>query len=93
MTTKPAAQVSKFAEDSLEKIAYKIAEQFKTREFNDNNRLGYHIWRYLTGTIPTVDEAVRVSGVRLTEGETLENVTEKVALQIEERGFEVKRES
>ncbi len=93
MTTKAAAQVNKFPEDSSEKIAYKIAEQVKTRESNDNNRLGYHIWRYLTGTIPTIDEAVRVSGVRLTEGETLENVIEKIAQQIRERGFEVKREN
>ncbi|MCL4509950.1 MAG: hypothetical protein M1470_02620 [Bacteroidetes bacterium] len=92
MTTKAAAQVNKFPEDSSEKIAYKIAEQVKTRESNDNNRLGYHIWRYLTGTIPTIDEAIRVSGVRLAEGETLENITEQVAKQLKERGFEVKRE-
>ena len=92
MTTKAAAQVNKFPEDSSEKIAYKIAEQVKTRESNDNNRLGYHIWRYLTGTIPTIDEAIRVSGVRLAEGETLENFTEQVAKQLKERGFEVKRE-
>lgn len=93
MTTKAAAQVNKFPEDSSEKIAYKIAEQVKTRESNDNNRLGYHIWRYLTGTIPTIDEAIRVSGVRLAEGETLENITEEVARQLKEGGFEVKRES
>ncbi|MFZ1080849.1 MAG: hypothetical protein WAO19_02865 [Candidatus Kryptoniota bacterium] len=92
MTTKAPAQVNKFADDSLEAIAYKIAEQFSTREFNDNNRLGYHIYRYLMGTIPTIDEAVRVSGVRLAKGETIDSVTEKVALQIKELGKEVKRE-
>jgi len=91
MTTKAPAQVNKFADDSLEAVAYKIAEQFSTREFNDNNRLGYHIYRYLMGTIPTIDEAVRVSGVRLTNGETIESVTEKVAQQLKELGKEVKR--
>lgn len=91
MTSKAPAPVNKFAEDSLEAIAYKIAAQFSTREFNDNNRLGYHIYRYLMGTIPTIDEAVRVSGVRLTNGETIESVTEKVVQQLRELGEEVKR--
>jgi len=98
MTSKAPVQVNKFAEDSLETIAYRIAEEFSTREFNDNNRLGYHIYRYLEGTIPTIDEAVRVSGVRLTNGETMERVIEKVSERIREAGVrpregkEVKRE-
>jgi len=92
MGSKAAALVNKAPDDSLEAIAYKIAEQFSTREFNDNNRLGYHIYRYLMGTIPTIDEAVRVSGVRLTNGETIVSVTEKVAQQLKELGKEVKRE-
>ena len=92
MTSKSPAQVNKFADDSLEKIAYKIAEQIKTREFNDNNRLGYHIWRHITGTIPTVDEAVRVSGVRLTGGETLKGVADKIAEKLKENSIEAKRE-
>ncbi len=92
MTSKAPAQVNKFADDSLEATAYKIAAQFSTREFNDNNRLGYHIYRYLMGTIPTIDEAVRVSGVRLTNGETVESVTEKVAQRLRELGKEVRRD-
>ena len=91
MTSKAAAQVNKVSNDSLEAISYKIAEQFSTREFNDNNRLGYHIYRYLMGTIPTIDEAVRVSGVRLTNGETIESVTEKIAQELKGLGKEVKR--
>ncbi len=91
MTSKAPAQVNKAADDSLEGIAYKIAGQFSTREFNDNNRLGYHIYRYLMGTIPTIDEAVRVSGVRLTGGETIGGVTEKIAQLLKEAGKEVKR--
>ncbi|HUI29163.1 MAG TPA: hypothetical protein VLX91_03020 [Candidatus Acidoferrales bacterium] len=91
MTSKAPAQVNKFADDSLEAVAYKIAEQFSTREFNDNNRLGYHIYRYLMGTIPTIDEAVRVSGVRLTNGETIESVATKVAQQLREMGKEIRR--
>jgi hypothetical protein len=92
MTTKAPAPVNKFPDDSLEAIAYKIARQIPTREFNDNNRLGYHIYRYLTGTISTIDEAVRLSGVRLTNEETIEDVIEKVARQLEELGKEAKRE-
>lgn len=92
MTSKAPAQVNKFANDSSEKVAYKIAERIKTREFNDNNRLGYHIYRYITGTIPTLDEAVRVSGVRLADGETLEGVTDMIAEGLKEHGIEVKRE-
>jgi len=91
MSTKQPAQVNKFDQNSTEAIAYSIAGQFKTREFNDNNRLGYHIWRYMTGTIPTIDEAIRVSGVRLTEGETLNGVIEKVEKDLKEKGFDVKR--
>jgi len=86
MTSKAPAQVNKFADDSLETIAYKIAEEFSTREFNDNSRLGYHIYRYLEGTIPTIDEAVRVSGVRLTNGETMDRVIEKVSERLKEAG-------
>ncbi len=91
MTTKAPAQVNKFPENSLESIAYKIAGEFKMREPNDNSRLGYHIWRYLDGTIPTLDEAVRVSCIRLVEGETIEDVTEEVARLLKERDLEVRR--
>ncbi|HEY9166934.1 MAG TPA: hypothetical protein VIS48_12325 [Candidatus Kryptonia bacterium] len=91
MTTKAPAQVEKFGEESSESIAYKIAGTARTREPNDNNRLGYHIWRYLQGTIPSIDEAVRVSGLRLIEGETEEHVTEKVVEGLNERGLEVRR--
>ena len=92
MTTKAPAQVNKFPESSLESIAYKIAGEFKTREPNDNSRLGYHIWRYVNGTIPTLDEAIRVSGVRLADEETIENIVEQVARLLAERGLEVRRE-
>ena len=86
MTSKAPAPVNKFADDSLEAIAYKIAGEFSTRELNDNNRLGYHIYRYLVGTIPTIDETVRVSGVRLTDGETIEGVILKVEERLRELG-------
>ena len=86
MTSKAPAQVNKFADDSAEAIAYKIAGEFSTREFNDSNRLGYHIYRYLKGTIPTIDEAVRVSGVRLTNGQTLDDVSKRISERLRELG-------
>ena len=45
------------------------------------------------GTIPTIDEAVRVSGVRLTGNETIEGVADKIAQRLREMGKEVKRDS
>lgn len=88
MASKSPAQVNKFPDDSTEAIAYKIAGEFSTRESNDNNRLGYHIYRYLKGTIPTLEEAVRVSGVRLTKGETLDHVIEQIAQRLKDSGTE-----
>ena len=91
MTTKAPAQVEKFAGDALESISYKVVDDVRTREPNDRFRLGYHVWRYLTGTIPSVEEAVRVSGVRLADGETIERVTDLVEKRLGELGLSPKK--
>lgn len=66
MSTKPASKVQEFPADSLEKIAYASVSTIPTVEPNDRNRLGYHVWRWLTRKEGTIEQAVLESGSRLT---------------------------
>ncbi len=66
MSTKPASKVQEFPAESLEKIAYTSVSTIPTVEPNDRNRLGYHIWRWLTRREGTIEQAVLESGSRLT---------------------------
>src|SRR4051812_46052458 len=43
----------------LATLAYASVKNVPTVEPNDRNRLGYHLWLYLRGEIPTVAEAVK----------------------------------
>ena len=65
MTTKPPSASQEFPADSLEKIAYASVASIPTEEPNDRNRLGYHIWRWLTSRQGTLEEAVSESGSRM----------------------------
>ncbi len=65
MTTKAPSAVSPFASDTLEKIAYTSVAEVATTEPNDRNRLGYHVWRWLTEKKGTLAQAVAESGARL----------------------------
>ena len=65
MTTKPPSASQEFPPDSLEKIAYSSVATIPTEEPNDRNRLGYHIWRWLTSRQGTLEEAVSESGSRM----------------------------
>jgi hypothetical protein len=66
MATKPAASVKKYPEDSIETKAYQSVADIPTREPNDRNRLGYHVYRWLTqnGTTP-LEELIFESRARL----------------------------
>ena len=66
MTTKAPPAVEAAAEGTLEKIAYASVSGVTTVEPNDQKRLGYHIWRWLTEKQGTIAEAVAESGARLT---------------------------
>jgi hypothetical protein len=66
MTTKAPSSVQEFSSDSLEKKAYDSVSAIATKEPNDRNRLGYHIWRFLTMRNGTLENAVAESGARLT---------------------------
>ena len=49
-------------------------------EPNDRNRLGYHVWLYATGKLPTLVEAVHDARAKLliTEEEALSILTKRL---------------
>ena len=65
MSTKPPPQVAPFPAESLEKIAYTSVSTIPTVEPNDGNRLGYHVWRWLSQRQGTLEQAIKESGSRL----------------------------
>lgn len=65
MTTKPPSAVQEFQADSLEKKAYASVSTIPAEEPNDLNRLGYHVWRWLTTHQGTLEEAIGESGSRI----------------------------
>ena len=81
MTTKPPSIVQEFSPDTLEKIAYDSVSSIPTEEPNDRNRLGYHVWRWLTTRKGTLEEAVAESGSRLhvQRQEALKTIREVLA--------------
>jgi len=77
MATKKPPEIKPHPDDSIEAIAYKSVEQIPTREPNDLNRLGFHVWRWLTDSAnTTLDEQITVSGTRLliSKGEAKERI-------------------
>jgi hypothetical protein len=45
-------------DNELAKIAYASVREIATVEVNDRNRLGYHVWLYLRGEVPTLRGAI-----------------------------------
>lgn len=80
MTTVPPAKVSQAGAMSLEKIAYKSVESIPTREPNDQYRLGFNVWRYLSEKKGTLAEAVRTAGARvlIPEADVIRIITEEL---------------
>lgn len=50
--------------DDLAKIAYVSVEGIEFIEMNDGNRLGYHVYLFLTGEVPTLADAIREAQAR-----------------------------
>lgn len=44
--------------DDLARIAYVSVEGIEFLEMNDGNRLGYHIYLFLTGQLPSIADAI-----------------------------------
>ncbi len=85
MTTKAPASVAEFPADSLEKVAYSAVEGIPAEEPNDLNRLGYHIWLYLTGRVESLEMAVKMarSRLKISEEEAINIIRER----LKERGI------
>ena len=75
MTTKPPSPSQESPADSLERIAYSSVAAIPTEEPNDRNRLGYHVWRWLTSREGTLEDAISESGSRI-------QISHKEALKI-----------
>lgn len=80
MTTRQPSPVQVFSDDTLEQIAYSSVTTVPVREPNDQARLGYHLWQFLTGKIPSLEEAIHSAHSRLliSESETGELITQKL---------------
>lgn len=66
MSTKPPSPIREFPVESLEKHAYASVSNIPTQESNDRNRLGYHVWRWLSSRQGTLEDAVNESGARIS---------------------------
>jgi hypothetical protein len=69
MTTVAPSTVRMFDPASLEKIAYESVRTVPTKEANDQNRLGYHVWNFLKEGKGSVLTAVRQSQARILVSE------------------------
>ena len=56
MTTKAPSAVESASPDTLESIAYASVAGITTVEPNDRQRLGYHIWRWLSSREGTLSQ-------------------------------------
>lgn len=83
MSTKPPAKVQEAAASSNEKIAYLSVSEIPTEEPNDQNRLGYHVWRWLNSRQGTLEEAVVESGARIKipKAEAAKRIADSLAKQ------------
>jgi len=73
MSTTAPSTVKPFDDSTLEKIAYNSVKSIPTREHNDQYRLGYNIWQWLSAKQGTLEQAVKNSGSRIliSEQETI----------------------
>lgn len=58
--------ISKPEDNALAEKAYASVRAVPTVEPNDRNRLGFHVWLYLRGELPTLEEAVNVARSRFS---------------------------
>ena len=85
MTTKPPSSIVEFPTESLEKFAYSIAAEISTQEPNDNNRLGYCLWGWLSERRGSLLQAIHAAGARtkLTD----EEIHSIISKRLEEKGI------
>ena len=85
MTTKPPSSIVEFSAESLEKTAYSIAAEIPAQEPNDNNRLGYCLWGWLSERRGSLLQVIHAAGARtkLTDEEILSIISKR----LEEKGI------
>jgi hypothetical protein len=64
-----ATAIKQYPQDSIEHKAYACIEDIAFTEFNDKNRLGYHVFLFLTKEITTLKEAIHVAQARMAISE------------------------
>lgn len=69
--------IKQWPDDSLERRAYRAVEDIPVVEVNDRNRLGYHVFLFLKGDLPSVEEAIHVAQARMLvdSAEALRRIT------------------
>jgi hypothetical protein len=84
MTTLPPSKVNEFPEDSLEKKVYKIADSLEDYIpiMNDRNRLGYNLYKFMTGEGDSPEVIVRNAKLTI-ENITYEELAKKINQEIE----------
>lgn len=85
MTTLPPPGVNKAPEDSLESKVYAIVEKYSEYIpiMNERYRLGYTLFKYMTGEGDP--PAVSVKGSKLTlKGITADDLAQKINVDLEE---------
>jgi len=88
MTTVPPAKVKEFSPSTLEKIAYTSVSTIPTREPNDQNRLGFCVWHFLSERQGTLAQAIHTSGARLLIPES--DVLQIVGESLKQAGISLK---
>ncbi len=80
MATVAPSTIKEFDESTLEKIAYNSVKSIPTREQNDQYRLGYHLWQWLSAKEGTLEQAVKNSGSRIliSEQETISIIKQEL---------------
>jgi hypothetical protein len=87
MTTKPPASIIEFSAESLEKLAYSVAFEIPAQEPNDNNRLGYCLWGWLSERRGSLLQAIHAAGVRTRMSE--EEILAVLSKRLQEKGIEL----
>ncbi len=54
--------------EELARLAYRLLDTIDFLEMNDGNRLGYHLYLYLKGDIPSIAEAIYEAKARTPVG-------------------------
>jgi hypothetical protein len=78
MTTKAPSTVKTAPAESMERIAYGSVAGLPVDERHDCDRLGYHLFLWLTHRRDPLESVVHAAGVRMhiSEGEAVERIRE-----------------